>query len=94
MSDMAINSKEFMIQLEKDMENYPPTLQAKHIAEYLGIGIGTVYKVMESSGFPMIKIPGSKFVLVPKKLFIEWYVTHLEKDNELEISGLQRHCDV
>ena len=76
-NDILINREELLLQLEKDLENYPAALQAKHISKYLGIGIGTIYKVMDSGDIPVVRIPGSKFILVPKKLFIEWYIASL-----------------
>ena len=79
MKEILINREELLLQLEKDLESYPAALQAKHISEYLGIGIGTVYKVMESEAIPVVRVPGSKFLLVPKKLFIEWYIANLNK---------------
>ena len=52
-------------------EDYPMTLQAKHIMEIMGLSEPTVYALMRSKGFPLVKV-GRK-VLVPRDVFFEWY---------------------
>ena len=66
--------------IEKDLADYPPTLQAKHIAKYLGISRGAAYNLLKSGELPVVDVPGSKFILVPKAIFIRWYAAFL-RDN-------------
>ena len=55
------------------LNDYPNNMQAKHIADFLGIGIGTVYKILDSGDIPILNLPDCKLKLVPKSAFIDWY---------------------
>ncbi|MCF8567698.1 helix-turn-helix domain-containing protein [Alicyclobacillus tolerans] len=52
-------------------EDYPLTLHAKDIMEIMRLSEPTVYALMRSKGFPLVKV-GRKF-LVPRDAFFEWY---------------------
>ena len=54
----------------KSYEELPLFLNAKMVAQVLGIAPSSVYELMHESSFPVLKI-GSRMV-VPKKKFIEW----------------------
>jgi len=56
-----------------DLGDYPDNMQAKHISDFLGIGVGTVYKILESGEIPVLSLPGCKLKLIPKPAFVEWY---------------------
>ena len=48
----------------------PPVLSAKDIKAYLGISTGMVHELLNSEGFPTLKINTRK--LVRKEHFIQW----------------------
>ena len=54
----------------KSHEELPLFLNAKMVAQVLGIAPSSVYELMHESSFPVLKI-GSRMV-VPKEKFIEW----------------------
>ena len=54
----------------KSYEELPLFLNAKMVAQVLGIAPSSVYELMHESSFPVPKI-GSRMV-VPKEKFIEW----------------------
>ena len=54
----------------KSYEELPLFLNAKMVAQVLGIAPSSVYELMHESSFPVLKI-GSRMV-VPKEKFIEW----------------------
>ncbi len=54
----------------KSYEELPLFLNAKLVAEVLGIAPSSAYELMHKSNFPVLKI-GSRMV-VPKEKFIEW----------------------
>ena len=76
--------------IEADLESYPPTLQAKHISQYMGVSLGTAYKLLKSEDFAAITVPDSKFILVPKSVFTKWYAARLCKKqlDEMECEGV------
>ena len=48
----------------------PLFLNAKLVAQVLGVSISTAYEVMHEPGFPTLRV-GSRMV-VPKEKFIQW----------------------
>ena len=54
----------------KNYGELPLFLNAKLVAEVLGISPSSAYELMHESSFPVLKI-GSRMV-VPKEKFIEW----------------------
>ena len=54
----------------KSYEELPLFLNAKMVAQVLGIAPSSAYELMHESNFPVLKV-GSRMV-VPKEKFIEW----------------------
>ena len=54
----------------KDIENYPPILQAKHIKEFLGISEAFAYEVLNSSNCPTIRM--GKRMVVARDSFVRF----------------------
>lgn len=54
----------------KSYEELPLFLNAKLVAQVLGIAPSSAYELMHESSFPVLKI-GNRMV-VPKKKFIDW----------------------
>lgn len=51
-------------------ESLPLFLNAKTVAQVLGVSISTAYELMHEPGFPVLRV-GSRMV-VPKEKFIQW----------------------
>lgn len=54
------------------MENAKDYLLPKEVAEIMGIGIGGVYNLMRSKGFPAIPI-GKRRYIIPRAAFMAWF---------------------
>jgi len=54
----------------KSYDELPLFLNAKTVAQVLGISAAGAYELMHSTGFPVLKI-GSRLV-VPKEKFLSW----------------------
>ena len=54
----------------KTIDELPAVLNAKIIKEFLGISTGTVHQLLNSQGFPTLRINSRK--LVPKEAFVRW----------------------
>ena len=54
----------------KSYDDLPLFLNAKMVAQVLGVSISTAYEVMHEPGFPTLRV-GSRMV-VPKEKFILW----------------------
>lgn len=54
----------------KTSDDLPATLSANDISRYLGISRANSYQLMESTGFPTLRIGKRK--LVPKDKFLIW----------------------
>ena len=54
----------------KNYDDLPLTLTAQEVGEALGISRAAAYELVQSKGFPRIKI-GTR-ILVPKDKFIQW----------------------
>ena len=60
----------------KSYDDLPLFLNAKMVAQVLGVSISTAYEVMHEPGFPVLRV-GSRMV-VPKEQFIRWVTEHTE----------------
>ena len=58
----------------KSYDNLPLFLNAKLVAEVLGVSPSSGYELMHEPGFPVLKV-GSRMV-VPKEQFIRWVQEH------------------
>ena len=56
--------------IHKSYDDLPLFLNAKLVAQVLGVSISTAYEVMHEPGFPTLRV-GSRMV-VPKEKFIRW----------------------
>lgn len=54
----------------KSYEELPLFLNARMVAQVLGIAPSSAYELMHESSFPVLKIGGR--MMVPKEKFIEW----------------------
>lgn len=54
----------------KSYDDLPLFLNAKMVAQVLGVSISTAYELLNDSGFPTLRV-GSRMV-VPKEKFIQW----------------------
>ena len=54
----------------KNYNDLPLFLNAKTVAQVLGVSISTAYELMHDPGFPVLRV-GSRIV-VPKEKFIQW----------------------
>ena len=54
----------------KSYEELPLLLNAKQLAELMGVSISTAYELMREEGFPTIKI--GKRIVVPKEELRAW----------------------
>ena len=60
----------------KSYEELPLFLNARIVAQVLGIAPSSAYELMHESNFPVLKI-GSRMV-VPKEQFVEWVLRHTQ----------------
>ena len=58
----------------KSYDELPLFLNAKIVAEVLGVSPSSGYELMHEAGFPMLKV-GNRMV-VPKEKFREWVERH------------------
>ncbi len=63
----------------KSYEELPLFLNAKTVAEVLGVSPATSYELLHESGFPSLKI-GNRIV-IPKEQFIQWVEQHITGGN-------------
>jgi hypothetical protein len=61
------------------MENYPITLDSKHIAEIMGCSRRFAYQIMNCPSFPLIEIPGTSLKRVNRDSFFKWLETQTRK---------------
>lgn len=54
----------------KAIDEYPPTMQAKDVQEYLGISLAMAYNVLNSASCPTIRI--GKRMIVRKESFMQF----------------------
>ena len=60
----------------KNYDDLPLFLNARMVAQVLGVSPSSAYELMHESDFPTLKV-GSRMV-VPKEKFIEWVSAHTE----------------
>ena len=63
----------------RSYDELPLFLNAKLVAEVLGVSPSSGYELMHEPGFPVLKV-GSRMV-VPKEQFIRWVQEHTEGNN-------------
>ena len=63
----------------RSYDGLPLFLNAKLVAEVLGVSPSSGYELMHEPGFPVLKV-GSRMV-VPKEQFIRWVQAHTEGNN-------------
>lgn len=68
-------------------EDLPIQLTVRDVAHFLGIGRSTAYKLVRSEGFPAVRFPGCKRLVIPKKLFLDWYVSHFLQKSTITSQG-------
>ena len=62
----------------KHYEELPLFLNAKTVAQVLGVSISTAYELFHEPGFPALRV-GSRMV-VPKEKFLQWVELQLGGD--------------
>lgn len=55
----------------RSIDDYPDILRAEDIAEILRISRQSAYELLNSDGFPTLKV-GKKRIMVPKEKFVAW----------------------
>ncbi len=65
-------------ELVKQAEELPIQLSVMNIAHFLGISRTSAYKLTHTEGFPSVQLPGFKRLIIPKKLFIDWYIANIQ----------------
>lgn len=60
----------------KSNDELPLAMNAKDVAGYLNVSLTCAYNVMNSKGFPVIKI--GKRLIVTKENFLNWLTTAKE----------------
>ena len=58
----------------KSYDDLPLFLNAKMVAQVLGVSVSSGYELMHNPDFPTLRV-GSRMV-VPKEQFIQWVNTH------------------
>ena len=58
----------------KSYDDLPLFLNAKMVAQVLGVSVSGGYKLMHGPDFPTLRV-GSRMV-VPKEQFIQWVIAH------------------
>lgn len=51
----------------------PLNMTVDDVASFLGVSVSTAYKLVKADGFPKLKMPGRRLVIIPKHLFFSWY---------------------
>lgn len=60
--------------IHKNYDDLPLFLNAKMVAQVLGVSVSSGYELMHDPNFPTLRV-GSRMV-VPKEQFIQWVNTH------------------
>lgn len=58
----------------KSYDDLPLFLNAKMVAQVLGVSVSSGYELMHGPDFPTLRV-GSRMV-VPKEQFIQWVIAH------------------
>lgn len=56
-------------------------LNASELCGYLGVGVTTAYKLLNTNGFPMVKINSRKYA--NKQLLDKWLAEQVERGNKV-----------
>ena len=60
-------------------DDLPLFLNAKMVAQVLGVSPSSAYELMHEPGFPVLRI--GRRMVVPKEQFIQWVTEHTEGGN-------------
>ena len=63
----------------KSYDDLPLFLNAKMVAQVLGVSPSSAYELMHEPGFPVLRI--GRRMVVPKEQFIQWVTEHTEGGN-------------
>ena len=64
------------LSIYKSYDDLPLFLNARTVANVLGVSISSAYELMHEPDFPVLNV-GSRMV-VPKEAFIQWVTKHTE----------------
>lgn len=56
---------------EKEFEDLPMLLNAKHLQKILGIGRNSAYELIYQKNFPVLRL-GERKIRIPKDKLLEW----------------------
>ena len=71
---LVILSKDFYAEeISAKIQELPLSMKVKDVAQFMGIGMTTAYKLARAPGFPVVKLPGINRVIIPKSGFLDWY---------------------
>ena len=62
-----------LVSFTQRINDLPINMTVEDVARFLGVSASTAYKVVKQDGFPKLRIPGRRLVIVPKHLFFDWY---------------------
>jgi len=61
----------------------PASLKVADIAKYLGIAPSTAYKLTKTEGFPVVKMPGIRRIVISRDKFLQWYAKADIEDTQI-----------
>lgn len=82
---MAENARNFGT---REIQDYPPILQACHIQELMGYSEGKAYQLMRSKACPTVR--NGKRMVVPRDLFWKFIMTEAVRDTGLGGDGFEK----
>ena len=59
------------------LDEMPFMLSVKDLANAIGLSISKTYMLVNTKGFPRLKVDGSKRVLIPKQAFVDWMESNM-----------------
>jgi len=59
---------------ENSAASLPNSLKVSDIARFLGIAASTAYKLVKTPGFPVVRMPGIRRIVISRDKFLEWCV--------------------
>lgn len=59
--------------ITEQFSSLPINMTVDDVAKFLGVSSSTAYKVVKQEGFPKLRLPGRRLVIVPRHLFFTWY---------------------
>ena len=66
-----------MKNIVKNLDDLPVCLNVSDIVNILGVSRTVAYKLVNSKGFPAIRV-GEKRIVIPRDKFIEWMYKQLD----------------